>query len=205
MRSSLARSVFVIAIVCATGSLFAATLHLPAHVTAEATGPNGAAVSFDASGTPEGPDDENGRPISSASVVCAPASGNVFAVGTTTVHCTATDDNQSSTGGSFTVTVRDTTGPALQLPSAISIQATSSTGAFVSYSASANDLVDGAVSVQCSPASGSQFAAGTTTVSCAASDTRGNQSSGSFEVVVTSQPPPPDPPAPNLPGDITAE
>ena len=37
---------------------------------------------------------------------CAPASGAAFAIGTTTVACTATDHVGNSSTGSFTVTVR---------------------------------------------------------------------------------------------------
>jgi hypothetical protein len=60
----------------------------------------------------------------------------------------------------------------------------------VSYSASAADLVDGTVTPSCAPASGSVFAVGSTTVTCTARDTRGNQSSGSFTVTVTPFPQP---------------
>jgi hypothetical protein len=37
--------------------------------------------------------------------VCDPSSGSVFQVGTTTVHCTATDANNNASNCSFTVTV----------------------------------------------------------------------------------------------------
>ena len=37
---------------------------------------------------------------------CAPASGSVFAIGTTAVACTATDHVGNAANGSFTVTVR---------------------------------------------------------------------------------------------------
>ena len=38
-------------------------------------------------------------------MVCTPASGSAFGVGTTTVNCTATDASQNQTNASFTVTV----------------------------------------------------------------------------------------------------
>src|SRR4029077_400281 len=44
-------------------------------------------------------------------LVCAPASGTTFGVGTTTVTCTATDASSNSTTCTFTVTVNDTTFP----------------------------------------------------------------------------------------------
>jgi hypothetical protein len=40
-----------------------------------------------------------------ATVVCNPASGSIFPIGTTTVQCTATDANNNQTNCSFTVTV----------------------------------------------------------------------------------------------------
>ena len=156
----------------------------PADVIAEATGPDGAHVTFVAGSG----DDENGRPGGGG---CSPASGSLFPLGATTVTCASV---------SFTVTVVDTTGPALSLPANITAVATGPSGAAVSYTASANDLVDGAVSVTCSPASGSTFALGTTTVNCSASDSRSNSSSGSFQVIVVAEPPPPDDPH-----DIIAE
>jgi hypothetical protein len=51
-------------------------------------------------------------------------------------------------------------------------------------SPTANDIVDGAVTVTCSPASGSTFPIGTTTVTCSATDARNNTSSTSFTVTV---------------------
>jgi hypothetical protein len=79
--------------------------------------------------------------------------------------------------------VTDTTAPVLTLPAPI-VAATSVSGAIVTYLASAVDLVDGARPVSCTPASGSAFAIGTTSVSCSASDTRGNTATGSFVVTV---------------------
>ncbi len=79
----------------------------------------------------------------------------------------------------------DTTPPALSLPAALNVVAGGASGALVSFSASANDLVDGAVTVYCSPASGSLFPIGATTVSCTASDAAGNQAGGSFLVKVS--------------------
>jgi len=54
----------------------------------------------------------------------------------------------------------------------------------VKFSASATDLVDGSVTVTCTPVSGSTFPFGTTTVSCSAKDKAGNSASGSFKVKV---------------------
>ncbi|MEA2238086.1 MAG: hypothetical protein QOC81_2810 [Thermoanaerobaculia bacterium] len=152
-------------------------LTLPANITAEATSSAGAAVSFTVTATDD------------ASVVCTPASGSTFILGTTTVDCTAT----ASTGtanGSFTVTVVDTTPPALTLPGTITAEATGPSGANVTFSVSANDLVDGSRPVTCDHASGSTFPLGSTIVQCTATDTHNNTAHGSFTVVVRDTTPP---------------
>lgn len=76
---------------------------VPANLTVEATGPSGAVVTFAAAAT----DDVDG-PLSA---VCTPSSGSTFALGITTVLCSATDAAQNTGSASFTVTVRDTTAP----------------------------------------------------------------------------------------------
>jgi hypothetical protein len=78
---------------------------VPPALTVEATGPGGAFVTFSATATD--PDDEAGP------VICAPPSGSLFAIGTTTVSCTATDSHGNTGSASFTVTVRDTTPPTI--------------------------------------------------------------------------------------------
>jgi hypothetical protein len=171
----------------------APALSLPSDKIVEATGPSGAAVSYTASAS----DLVDGA----VSVNCSPASGSTFALGTTTVDCSASDAATNSANGSFDVSVVDTTAPTLSLPSDKIVEATGPSGAAVSYTASAGDLVDGAVSVNCSPASGSTFALGTTTVNCSASDVAGNSDSGSFDVSVVDT----TAPALSLPSDKIVE
>jgi hypothetical protein len=72
-------------------------LNLPAGITGEATGPNGAEVGYTATAT----DDTDG----SVEVTCAPASGSTFPIGTTPVNCSATDQAGNEATGSFEVTV----------------------------------------------------------------------------------------------------
>jgi probable HAF family extracellular repeat protein len=76
--------------------LAAPVLQLPANVTT--TNP---VVTYTATAT----DDDDPSPT----VSCTPASGSTFAVGTTTVHCTATDHANNITMGSFAVTVAGST------------------------------------------------------------------------------------------------
>jgi hypothetical protein len=130
-----------------------------------------------------------------ATVACTPASGSTFAIATTLVSCTATDEFQTTATATFTVTVRDTTAPVVTPPADITIGATGTTGAAVTFPAgSATDIVDGAVPVTCTGyASGDTFPIGTTTVTCSATDSAGNTGTGSFKVTVT--PPPPSGPA----------
>lgn len=73
------------------------SLQLPADLTVPATSPAGAVVAYTATAT----DDGAGSPV----VACTPPPASTFPVGTTTVSCTATDDQGLTSTGSFTVTV----------------------------------------------------------------------------------------------------
>jgi outer membrane protein assembly factor BamB len=87
-------------------------------------------------------------------------------------------------GSTVSAYVSDTTAPTITVPGTITAKATSQNGAVVTYSVSASDPDDTAT-VSCSPASGSVFPVGWTTVSCTATDTAGNSSNASFLVVVS--------------------
>ncbi|MFY9577863.1 MAG: Ig-like domain-containing protein [Gaiellaceae bacterium] len=78
----------------------------------------------------------------------------------------------------------DRKAPALNLPGNLVVNATSPTGAKVTYSASATDGTDPNPGVNCSPPSGATLAIATTTVNCTATDHAGNKASGSFTVTV---------------------
>ncbi|HTE20282.1 MAG TPA: HYR domain-containing protein [Armatimonadota bacterium] len=146
------------------------------NVAAEATGPTGAVVTF----SPTATDLVDGvTPVTST-----PASGTTFPVGTTTVTVTAVDKSGNVSTKSFTVTVRDTTPPVITVPADISAVATSTGGAVVTFTVTAIDLVSGAVPVNCTPASGSAFKPGTTTVTCTATDRAGNTATKTFLVRV---------------------
>ena len=151
-------------------------LSLPGDITQEAADASGAAVSF----TVTANDAADGAITPS----CTRASGSTFPIGTTTVTCAATDLEGNRASGSFRVTVQDTMAPSLTLPGDIAVEAIGSAGAVVTFAATATDLVDGARTVSCTPASGNTFAIATTTVNCSASDSRGNTATGSFAVTV---------------------
>ena len=78
----------------------------------------------------------------------------------------------------------DTTNPTLNLPANITEEATGANGAAVTYTATADDANPAHPTVSCTPASGSTFAIGTTTVNCEATDAAGNKATGSFTVKV---------------------
>jgi hypothetical protein len=135
------------------------------------------------------------------SVKCDPPSGSLFRLGDTRVTCTARDSaGNSSKPASFTVSVRDTTRPRLQLPaSPLEAAAVNASGAPVQFSATAVDAVDGSVAVQCDPNSGDNFGLGRTRVTCSATDKAGNRATDSFFVDVSDQ----DGPLLKLPADVS--
>jgi hypothetical protein len=161
----------VIQLTCtSTGDTTPPVIHVPADITAEATGASGAAVTYVVTATD--PDDAS----SVLTLACLPASGSTFALGQTTVNCNAHDPAGNPATASFHVNVVDTTPPTVTVPGPITVDATSPAGAVVTYTATATDLVDGSVTPTCLPASGSTFPAGDTTVSCTAHDSHGNTS-----------------------------
>jgi hypothetical protein len=84
----------------------------------------------------------------------------------------------------YSPTAIDETPPVINVPAAITADATSQAGAVVTYSVTATDPDDAVASVVCSPTSGSTFPIGTTTVTCKATDTHGNSSNATFTVHV---------------------
>ena len=160
----------------------APTLTLPPNLVLEATSGAGAVASYAASAY----DLVSGNVAVHYSI----DPGSTFPLGTTTVTVTATDARGNTATGSFTVTVQDTTPPTLSLPADLILEATSPAGAVATYSATATDPVDGAVSVTLTPPSGSTFPLGTTTVTASAADAAGNTTTGTFRVMVVDTTPP---------------
>lgn len=160
----------------------APVLSLPGDLSVEAISADGAAVSFAATAT----DNVDGAVVP----VCDPPTGSVFPLGTTAVTCTATDAAGNVASGSFTVSVVDTTAPVVTVPASVTVEATGPDGAFVSFSASASDAVDGTVVAVCAPSSGATYPVGSTTVTCTAADAAGNSADASFLVTVTDTTPP---------------
>ena len=167
---------------------------MPADRTIRTNSPSGATLTYT---SPTATDAVDASPT----VVCTPPSGSTIPVGPTTVTCTATDDALNHSTASFQANVVLNTAPHVNVPADKTAEATSPTGAVVTFSATATDAEDATAPVPtCAPASGSTFPLGTTTVNCTATDSEGLSDSGSFHVTVV------DTTAPSLvgvPADIT--
>ena len=153
----------------------APVITVPTNIVAEATSAAGAVVSFSVSATDA---------VSEVTPTAAPISGSVFPIGVTNVIVSATDAAGNPVSASFTVTVSDTTPPAVTAPANITVVAASAAGSVVTFSVSATDSVDGAVTAIAAPASGSLFPIGTTVVNVSATDAATNLGSASFTVTV---------------------
>lgn len=151
---------------------------IPSQVTQEATSSSGATVQFDTQFSSPG---ESGNVI----VTCNPQSGSQFPIGNTVVTCTATDmQSQKTLQKSFTVTVRDTTPPAIN-PFQPETGAVDDSGAIVYFTISATDLVDGPITPVCNHKSGDKFPIGMSTITCTADDSRGNHASRTLQITIT--------------------
>ncbi|MFL6277377.1 MAG: HYR domain-containing protein, partial [Blastocatellia bacterium] len=119
------------------------------------------------------------------SPTCSPASGTAFPKGVTTVNCSVTDASGNSASCSFTVTVRDTQAPTIgACPANISVVSSGGCENVTYTSPTATDNC-GSATVVCSPASGFCFPAGTTTVTCTASDSSPDSPDSSCSFTVT--------------------
>ncbi|MDE0526777.1 MAG: HYR domain-containing protein [Thaumarchaeota archaeon] len=117
---------------------------------------------------------------------CSPKSGTKFAVGTTTVTCSAVDSANNKATVSFKVVVnhvaQDTEPPVITVPAPIVFGIENPRGLHMDYAVSAHDNVDPTITVTCSPGPKSFFRIGTTTVTCSATDDAGNKAKKSFIV-----------------------
>lgn len=133
------------------------------------------------------------------SFACDDGMSGVFScVGATTVTTegagqfvtgTATDEAGNEAHADVLGINIDKTAPVVTVPAHLTVNATSLSGAMVTFSASSNDSGSGAGAPVCSPSSGSTFAIGTTPVTCSSTDAAGNTGNASFAVTVVNQPP----------------
>lgn len=128
-------------------------------------GSNAAVVTF-GSPTPSG--------CPSLTITCTPPSGSSFPVGSTTVNCSGKDaSNNTLANCSFSVTVSPAAPCTLTCPLNVAVAEDGNPnlepGAVVTYPAPASQNCS-AVTITCSPASGTRFATGTTQVDCVATN-----------------------------------
>ncbi|MBI1851014.1 MAG: HYR domain-containing protein [Planctomycetes bacterium] len=142
----------------------------------ECVGPSGVAVSYTVTAT----DACDPMPF----LTCTPPSGSVFAIGSTTVTCVASDHAVNSVQCSFEVRVVDTTPPVIHCPVRAETDCVEGQGATGTFATTTTDVCDPSPAVACVPPSGSVFPFGTTTVHCSATDASSNVSMCSFDVTV---------------------
>jgi hypothetical protein len=120
-----------------------------------------------------------------ATVTTSIASGSLFPIGTTVVTATATDACGNVSTCTFNVVVNDNQNPVITCPANITVGTSApNCSAAVNYNVTATDNCAGQVNVSVSPASGSTFNVGTTTVNATATDASGNTATCSFTVTV---------------------
>jgi hypothetical protein len=152
-------------------------LIVPSDQTLEATGPDGAVDSFEATAS------DIADPV--PSVACVPPSGSTFPLGTTTVTCTATDGSGNQSEGSFIITVQDTTPPVVTAPPDVSVAATGPMTVVnleMTGAATATDAVG--VVLGPTPDNSGPFEPGIHTVTWTAQDAAGNVGSDMQTVTV---------------------
>ncbi len=118
-------------------------------------------------------------------IVFNPPSGSTFPLGATTVTATATDLNGNSAQCTFTVTVVDDEAPQITCPEDITVDTDAGVAtAVVNFPAPATATDNVGAIVTYSPASGSTFLLGETTVTATATDAAGLSSQCTFTVTV---------------------
>ena len=118
---------------------------------------------------------------------CSALSGSVFAIGTTTVSCTATDTaGHESSISTFDITVVDSTDPELLgVPTTTIFVAAGATGTAspdIYAGISATDIADLAPVLVCSPTTALPF--GQNIITCTATDASDNSTSASYVIEV---------------------
>ncbi|SEL42628.1 ELWxxDGT repeat-containing protein [Stigmatella aurantiaca] len=157
-----------------------------ANLTVEAEGTEGTPVPFELAN----PLDTVTR---SPQVASSHAPGSRFPLGTTAVTVTARDEADNVASCTFSITVQDTTPPALVCPEDMTFETKDAEGAAVTFTALARDTVTGLPGMTYSHASGSLFPPGTTPVTVSTRDDAGMTSECTFRVTVRQLVPEPAP------------
>jgi HYR domain len=130
--------------------------------------------------------------VNTSATAAGTSSFSIMPFGVTNTNSTGAKLGAPGPGSAVTVYVAfgpcavANTAPTLVLPNDLTVEATSSAGAVVNFTVTATDAQDGDLtsSVVCTPASGSTFPLGETTVNCSVTDAGGLSASGSFKVKV---------------------
>ena len=118
-----------------------------------------------------------------APIQCSPPAGSTFPSGTTTVTCAGETGDPCSFR--ITVTGNDTEAPAIICPANVTDEvAPGGSGTRVDYPEPETSDNCSTVTTSCTPASGSIFPTGTTTVTCTATDASSNSANCSFTVTI---------------------
>ncbi len=107
-----------------------------------------------------------------------------FPVGVSTVSCTASNGFAPDATCSFTVTVTDNQPPTITCPANIFLGTTGNSTVATWPAPTVGDNCPGIGAPTCTPASGSSFNVGVTTVTCSVADASNNTASCSFAVTV---------------------
>ena len=128
--------------------------------------------------------------VTPVTTTCSPPSGSLFPVGTTSFTCTAVDAAQQNASCTSGVVVKASSSLILKCPTIAPVTATKTVnGRATERVTFADPTVTGAIApvdIRCSPKSGSQFPLGNTTVTCEATDAKGNTGSCTTTVTVNS-------------------
>lgn len=145
---------------------------------AEATGPTGATVTLDGTGSSDPEHDpltyswhEGTTLLGTGPTLSVP-----LALGSHAITLAVQDDHHHTTLTIVPVLVQDTTPPALSnTPLDLTVEATSAAGAVVTWPLpTAIDIVDAEISIECTPAPGTPFPFDATVVTCSATDAHNN-------------------------------
>ncbi|MES2007142.1 MAG: HYR domain-containing protein [Patescibacteria group bacterium] len=133
-----------------------------------------------------------GHPVWGTNYNTIVSSGSIFPLGTTAVTCTSADVAGNTGTKVFSVVVQAAQAPVIAAHADVYAVAPTSAGVAVTYTnPTVTDNVDATIAATCAPASGSTFAVGSTTVTCNAHDTAGNNATPTTFVVGVSVAPAP--------------